>query len=304
MKFFNFLKGFDSSQVNYNFTFKGQDGFRTAFSGFLFLCYILVVAYFTIDYLVIFIEGKDKKINYSQSTLIEAPFINLKEINLNYAFGLYFHNNTFVPGEYYNKYFHRKIYHTTAINITKKIKKELELKECDQSIIKKVKEKVFCLKDNNITIGGSFGDEVFQYIENSIFINYSKFQEENMSLTSNIIDQIGFKETTKYIDTSIDLEIPKNYMKEFPNYRYKYLDYGKIIYADYYFSNDLFENYGNTFIFGDFNEYNYGYLKKKTIIQDQFTKEIKMKNYYIKHISDPQILFKKYKENIRPFLIS
>lgn len=282
------LKSVDYSSVNYYFHIDGGESFRTKFGGFLYICYFLFFMSFSIKLSIEFFLKTNYNVIPINKILPSPPELPLLHYNLSFAFSLTFDNNTIIPEEIMKKYIIEKAYFVSLLNSTKKIKREIKLRSCQKNdLYTKFNDpdlnysdliNLRCLDDRNLSLLGGFNDQVFQYIEYGIYLNYTSFINEKMSFINNFYGNNLIKVVLKYFEMGIDVDNYSNPLKTYEFNIFKYLCLSKINKVNLDFSlyelqnNDqaLFGNPDSTFFLklGENFGYDYDMFERNPSVTD------------------------------------
>lgn len=260
------FKSFDYSSVNYNFHINGKESFRTKFGGVLYIGYFIFFLYFSIKLSLDFIYKVNYSIIFIDKILTTGPEIDLKRYNLTFAFSIAYDNNTQVPQEIIEKYLVEKVYFVTMKNSSKKIKQEVKFKKCGLSDLYNIytdseynyKEFLIyrCLNQTDFTLKGAFNDEIFQYLEYGVYINYTTYVNNSMSYISNFYTQNLVNVVLRYFDISIDVDNINQPIKTYENNIFDYINLSTVKKVNLDFSKYQFQN-DDIILFGDPKTYEF-----------------------------------------------
>jgi len=212
--------------------------------------------YFDSILLLEFLQKSKYSVNNVDNILPSPPELSLLKNNLTFGFAISFNDNsTLVPDEILKKYLVEKVYFVrmlNSINSTTKTKKEISFKPCEKAEFYSkyidpdkyysVFSNMRCLNERNFTLMGSYTDEVFQYIEYGIYLNYTTFQEEKMTFANNFFSKNLLEVSIQYFDMSININDYKQPLTMFVNSLFDYIGVSKIKKTNLDFSQFTFNN--------------------------------------------------------------
>ena len=177
-----------------------------------------------------------KNINFINAyRIVESePFINLTDIEFNFAFGLESADteNPYIEGDI--KYFNYSIFLIEWIGHEKIIKTKIPTKSCtkedfhhlvDGSFKKSDLDKLFCpdWSGINYTLEGTYMDYYYKYI--IIQIGLTDYALNNLDSTKNLFITNPFEMAFFFLDNAIDYDNRSNPMPLFLNHLFRTMDF-------------------------------------------------------------------------------
>jgi len=294
----NCLKILDFSSVNYYFHINGKETFRTCFGGLSYLSYFAFLFYFIIKVFSSFISKNKFQIISNEKILQSPPELKLDDYNLNFIFGLSYDNKTDLPKEIINKYIVEKLYFVSMTNSTKKEKIELNFTQCQEKdlINKYNKDDDFfrykkylnfrCIDILNYSLKGSFNDELFQYLEYGIYLNWKNILSDKIDLHKKFFTENLIKIVVKYFELSFDFDNKDFPIQSYENNVFDYLNFNLIKKANLDYSQFIYQNDNNILFENPISE---KYIKLFAVDKYFYQMDVRTKS-----ISDYDLLFKFY----------
>jgi len=246
------LKSIDIFGTLITFQIKRDYDYKSLLGGIFSFIYIIVVFLFVSYYTYLFVSRKEINLIYSTNIVDHNPFVNLTEINFNFAFSIKYSSANSAYSEF-EKYLKFSLRSREWLKNNEIKDHYFDYKLCSISdfhqnlhddFITNDLSNYFCPIINsstNFTLDGLNTDNYFKYL--IIDINLTSYAMEHKDELKVLMEKNRFDFVLYFVDTSIDYENRKNPLPKYINYLYKNLDidfvkYFQILISSLQFYND------------------------------------------------------------------
>jgi len=256
----SFLKLIDFSSVKFGFHINGKDTYSTHLGGLLYLLLGIFLIFFIVNSIMDLISRKSLQVITVDRIMSKPPEIDMINYNLNFAFLIGFdENKTALNQDLLDNYFIQNVNFITIKN-GYKVKEPIEIRKCQKDdllnsfnhnnsfYIQEKFKNYNCFKRSNFTLNGAFNDEVFQYIEYGVSLNWTTVKKENMNFLNSFYSTNQIYVELKYFDYSIDLYDFETPIKSYEKEVFDYINFNNIKRINTFFSSYSFENDQNLLI--------------------------------------------------------
>ena len=230
----NFIKEIDcfgtliTFQINHDYDYKSlMGGISTIIYSLFSIGYILYMSYR-------FFFKLDVNFIYSNKIVDSGPFINLTDIQFNFAFGVRYSDNGKSAILETKKFFNYFIYTIEWVEENDKNPKPIGIKQCEEKDFAEefldsfqVNDlyKMYCPIINNtvnFTLEGLYTDHYYKYM--IIETRLTDYAMNNLEELYKFIEKTPLEAMIYFTDSAIDYSSKNNYLPGYINYLYKELD--------------------------------------------------------------------------------
>ena len=250
--FKNLLKKADYFGVEFNFEYESKDKYHTKTGGIVFLIFMLISLIYTLITFVNLIQRKYLTVVYYKMQIPSTDSINFDNYTLTNAFSIV------CSGKNSNNFSDFFTIETNKVSLTQyngevqREKIQLNYSYCKNShFYNKFNESVelyglntrYCFDDNNITIEGIYTDEVYKYVEITVYM--SKTQPENFKEYYNLLTQNDCSFQIYYTNFAFDVNNFYNPVTPFIGNKFVKLQPNYLNKMELYFIQQKFNSYEN-----------------------------------------------------------
>lgn len=248
-----FFKQLDYFGVQFNFSYKSRDKYRTAIGGIFFLLFLAIAVSYSIINLIPLIKRDKMSVIYYSMGMSHTDEINFKNYSSNFGVGVSSCIRLNNLGEFW-EIFRIEVNHVKVITEkgeSSTIKEPIPIGKCEYSDFNNEfnssfdslgLDKYYCLKNTDYIIKGTVSDPVFQYIEVALK-SVDTSAETFKKIEKGLFDECDFN--MYVVDTAFDLSNFSNPIQRFLVSQYMNIKSFNLMKRNSYFQVQKFNSYEN-----------------------------------------------------------